>query len=345
MKHFLKWTFDWKTELPEILLKNLLYYRTGGRCAELCQPENLTELAAAIKRFNATRTAFVPVGGGTNSLFMDEDYPGAVVSFLKLDKLEIDDLTVRVGAGVENTFFSEQMFAAGLAGAGWMNRLPGQIGGTVRMNARCYGGEISQIVKEVTTVSKTGDIWTYLDPVAMFRGYKDTIFMDNGDLIAEVVIRLKRAAMSDVRKKMDFCAADRISKGQFTYPSCGCVFKNNYSVGVSSGILLEQAGVKLLKFGGAEVNPDHANFVFNRNATSRDILELSLLMREAVWMKFGVWLEYEMEILGTIPADLKTRIDEERPPQPREELLQPLREKMKQGQQSMRPATEGLNSV
>lgn len=268
--------------MQDILLKNILYYRTGGACAEFCQPENLPDLAAAIKRLKQAKTSVVPVGGGTNSLFMDDYFSGAVVSFLKLNKLEIDDLTVTVGAGIENTFFSEQMYSAGLAGAGWMNRLPGQIGGTVRMNARCYGGEISQIVKKVTVVTREGDIRTYSDPSAMFRGYKDTIFMDSGDLIGEVVIKLSRTAMDAVRKKMDFCASDRISKGQFTYPSCGCVFKNSYSVGVSSGILLEQAGVKALKFGGAEVNPDHANFVFNKEATSKDILELSMMMRPKI---------------------------------------------------------------
>lgn len=328
-----------------MLLKDFLYYKTGGRCAELCEPTGVGELAETVRRLHAANTAFIPVGGGTNSLFTDEDYPGAVISFRNMQKLEFSGKHVHVGAGVENTFFSEAAFKHNLAGAGWMNRLPGQIGGTVRMNARCYGGEISQIVKEVTTVTTSGVIKKYHDPAAMFHGYKDTIFMKNGDLVAEVVIELKEGDMQEVRKKMDFCASDRISKGQFTYPSCGCVFKNNYSVGVSSGILLEESGVKSMKHGGAEVNPAHANFVFNISASSRDILELSLQMREAVWSRFGVWLEYEMEILGVVPSDLHARLFEQRAASPKDDLLKPLRERMKAAPVPMRPAPEGLNSV
>lgn len=327
-----------------MLLKDILYYKTGGRCRELCEPENVDDLAAVVRRLKSANIPWIPVGGGTNSLFTDEDYPGAVISFRNMQKLEFDGKRVRAGAGVENTFFSESVYQRNLAGAGWMNRLPGQLGGTVRMNARCYGGEISQIVREVTTVTAEGVIRTYTDPAAMFQGYKDTIFMKNGDLVAEVVMVLKDGDMQEVRKKMDFCASDRISKGQFTYPSCGCVFKNNYAVGVSSGILLEESGVKSMKHGGAEVNPAHANFVFNKSASSRDILELSLKMRDAVWDRFGAWLEYEMEILGVVPADLKPRLFEQRVNRLREDLLAPLRERMKAGA-PMRTAPEGLNSV
>ncbi len=327
------------------LLKDILYYQTGGRCQEFVEPATIAELAAAIKRLNAKGTSFIPVGAGTNSLFMDGDYSGAVISFRKLDALEISGKKIRVGAGVDNTFFSEAVYNAGLAGAGWMNRLPGQIGGTVRMNARCYGGEISQIVREVTVVTRSGDIVTYNEPKNMFRGYKDTIFMTNGDLVCEAVIELRSGDMQEVRSKMDFCAKDRIGKGQFTHPSCGCVFKNDYAVGVSSGMLLEEAKVKLMKHAGAEVSPAHANFVFNKGATARSILELSVMMREAVWVMFGVWLEYEMEILGAVPKDLELTIFEERPASYNLEKLTPLRDRMKAALARSSSGQDTLNSV
>jgi UDP-N-acetylmuramate dehydrogenase len=326
-------------------LKDILYYQTGGRCLEFVEPKTIAELAAAVKRLNAAGIPFIPVGAGTNSLFMDEDYRGAVISFRKLDKLIISGTKIQVGAGIDNTLFAETVFKAKLAGAGWMNRLPGQIGGTVRMNARCYGGEISQIVREVTVVSRAGDVVKYTEPKTMFRGYKDTIFMTNGDLVCEVVVELRTGEMNLVREKMDFCANDRIKKGQFTYPSCGCVFKNDYSVGVSSGMLLEEAKVKLLKHAGAEVSPSHANFVFNKGASARAILELSLMMREAVWTKFGVWLEYEMEILGAVPKDLEPKVLEKRRSEFNLELLAPLRERMKASQLRTQTDAENLNSV
>ena len=327
------------------LLKDILYYRTGGRCNEFVEPVSIAELATAIKRLAAKGTAFIPIGAGTNSLFMDDDYSGAVISFRKLDTLQISGTRITVGAGVDNTLFSETVYNAGLAGAGWMNRLPGQIGGTVRMNARCYGGEISQIVREVTVVTRAGEVVKYTDPKAMFRGYKDTIFMTNGDLICEAIIDLRIGDMKAVREKMDLCASDRIGKGQFTHPSCGCVFKNDYAVGVSSGMLLEEAKVKLLKHAGAEVSPAHANFVFNKNASARAILELSVMMREAVWSMFGVWLEYEMEILGTVPRDLQPKIFEARAAAFNLEKLTPLRERMKAAQARGQLGQANLNSV
>ena len=124
---------------------------------------------------------------------------------------------------------------------------------------------------------------------------------------------------------MDYCEQDRVRKGQFTFPSCGCVFKNDYSVGVPSGLLLEHAGVHKLSRDRVQINPKHANFVFNKGASSREIIETTLHMRELVYQEFGVWLEYEMEILGDLPADLKTKIVEKRSPDRNEEKLSEIR--------------------
>jgi UDP-N-acetylmuramate dehydrogenase len=187
------------------------------------------------------------------------------------------------------------------------------------------GGEISQIVKKVDVITKAGDLATRSGE-GIFRGYKDTVFMDNGDLITEVEIELLEGDTSETRELMKHCESDRIGKNQFAHPTCGCVFKNNYDVGVSSGILLDHAGVKELSSGEAKINPSHANFVFNHGASSRDILDLTFKMREAVFEKFGVWLEYEMEILGTMPKDLWKRFSESRPNNFNLELLEPLRE-------------------
>jgi UDP-N-acetylmuramate dehydrogenase len=183
----------------------------------------------------------------------------------------------------------------------------------VRMNARCYGGEISNFVTSVTVVTKEGSIKTYSDLSSVFRGYKDTLFMDNGDLVCEVEITLEEVGdekLKVIKEKMDFCEKDRTAKGQFLYPTCGCVFKNNYDpkVSVSSGMLLEKSGLKNLEFGGAQVSDGHANFVYNKSATSSDILNLSFKMRERVYEMFGVWLDYEMEILGSLSNDQKEEI-------------------------------------
>lgn len=318
------------TENTPRLLKELSYYCTGGSCDLLFEPRNLQELAEARREIHERNVPHFFLGGGTNSLVMDEHFPGAVIAFHKMRKLDFDGTTAHVDAGIENTSFSEEAYQRSLAGAAWMNRLPGQLGGTTRMNARCYGGEISQIVTRVVTVTATGKIREYRDP-NVFRGYKNTIFMENDEAIAGVDIALANGDPSEIRKLMDHCAADRISKNQFIAPSCGCAFKNNYEVGVPSGMLLEAAGVHGLSFPGIQINPKHANFVFNRGASSRDILAFTFKMQELVYQKFGAWLAFEMEILGTIPPDLQQRLGEIRPQKLNDAALQTLRERFQKG--------------
>ena len=310
-------------------LRDFAYYATGGTCDALYEPRDLAALQTAVQEIAAKGQPYFLLGGGTNSLVLDEHFPGAVIVFRHLSELRCDGAGITCGAGVENSAVARLALEKGLAGAAWMYRLPGQIGGTVRMNARCYGGEISQIVRKVTVVTRAGEIRTYASPEQIFRGYKDTVFMDNGDLVAGCEIELTAGGdPAAIQAQMLFCERDRVGKGQFTFPSCGCVFKNDYAVGVSSGVLLDRAGAKGLRVGGAVVSPSHANFVFNRGAASRDILELSFAMRELVYETFGVWMDYEMEVLGALPADLAARVYEARPPRLDEERLAPLRQRL-----------------
>ena len=303
--------------MPIQRLAEIAYYQTGGTCSRLYLPKSTSEIQDAVREIHSLSQPFFVLGGGTNSLVCDDNWSGAVIALTHMDGLSALDENGRIfcEAGVENSKFALFAVDHGLTGAGWMNRLPGQMGGTVRMNARCYGGEISQIVKKITCVDLSGKIIVHDDPSKVFRGYKDTSFMQTGEIIASVEIQLEPGDTAATQDLMKFCEDDRVLKGQFTHPSCGCVFKNDYTVGVPSGLLLESSGVKSLSRGGAVVNPRHANFVFNKDklASSRDILELSLMMREAVYTKFGVWLEYEMEILGHLPDDLAKSIREVRP--------------------------------
>lgn len=318
--------------LKEGVLKDFAYYRTGGTCDLLCAPESVDELAEHVREIQRRKLPMQLLGGGTNSLVLDGHYPGAFVVFSKMNDVKLEGAKITAGAGVDNSVIPALALGHGLAGASWMNGLPGQLGGTVRMNARCYGGEISQIVKKVTTVTRQGEIKIYVDP-AMFRGYKDTVFMENGDLVARVEIVLEAGGDPvEIQKKMLFCRGDREAKHQYDYPSCGCVFKNDYAVGVSSGILLDEAGAKKLKHKQAEVSVHHANFLFNKGTTSDAILEASVQMREMVYARFGVWMDYEMEILGDLPPALRVSVTQKRPARWREPefqaLLDPLRKRM-----------------
>jgi UDP-N-acetylmuramate dehydrogenase len=309
----------------DVCLKDISYYRTGGSTHVYFEPRSDAELIFAIEEIRRRSLPFFLLGKGSNSLVVDDPWPGAVISFRGFDHFQQDGKRITVGAGIENTQLAQFALDASLEGAAWMNALPGQLGGTVRMNARCYGGEISQIVKRVHCISLDGQKVIYDEPNKIFRGYKDTHFMESGDLIYQVEIELSPGDKGEIQSQMDHFRQDRESKGQFLYPSCGCVFKNDYSIGIPSGALLEACGLKGARIGGAEISQKHANFVYNISASSRDILQLTFLMREKVWEKFGVWLEYEMEILGKLPDDFEVRVREKKASRPNHEALDMLR--------------------
>jgi UDP-N-acetylmuramate dehydrogenase len=294
-----------------MLLKELSYYKTGGTCDQLIQPQSIQELADAMERTHRNQTDYFLLGAGSNSLIMDDHWPGAVIRFSGMNHIRIEQTRVFAEAGLDNSKFATACYESSLAGVGWMYYLPGQLGATVRMNARCYGGEISGVVDAVTVVTEKGEIKIYAGQ-EIFFGYKETLFMAEPEIVAMVEFNLAKGDQPQIRQLMDSCKTDREAKQQFLYPSCGCVFKNNYDVGIPSGLLLERANVRRLSTEQVAVSPYHANFVFNKGATANQILEVTLQMREAVYQEYGVWLDYEMEVLGLIPDDLKKRFQEKR---------------------------------
>jgi UDP-N-acetylmuramate dehydrogenase len=313
--------------MPPKTLQEIAYYRTGGTFDRLCAPTSVEMLAATAAALRRDRTPYFLLGAGSNSLIMDDHWPGAVLVFERLRTLRVEGHNIIAGAGVTNSELAEAAHKASLAGAAWLYGLPGQLGATTRMNARCYDGEIGQVVDSVAAVSTGGQIKTYPNS-AVFRGYKDTIFIENGEMVAEVSIRLQPGDPVGIAEQMRFCRDDRERKRQFLHPSCGCVFRNDYRVGVPSGLLLDKAGVRRYSNGRVEISPWHANFVFNRGASAREILLVTMAMRERVYHEFGVWLAYEMEILGRLPTDLAARVNEIREPKHQEEKLAVLRASM-----------------
>ncbi len=295
----------------DISLKEISYYKTGCTVDQLFAPASVEELADTMRKIHAVKTPYFLLGAGSNSLIMDDHWFGAVIVFSNMNSITVNDTQVVAGAGVDNTLFSEACLEMSLGGASWMYALPGQLGSTIRMNARCYDGEISQIVESVTAVTEKGEMKQY-QAQDLFLGYKNTVFMSNREIVALAGFRLFRADQVNILEHMEYCKVDREKKHQFLYPSCGCVFKNDYSVGVPSGLLLDKANVRQLSSDHVEISPYHANFVFNRGASAREILTTTLDMREVVYDYFGIWLEYEMEILGIIPDNLKSRVIEKR---------------------------------
>ena len=289
-------------------LSTLSYFKTGGTCDALHAPTSLPALQAALRTLYRQRTPYFILGGGTNALVSDTHWQGAVLALHRMTAIANAGERVTCQAGVANHTFVAYCHAHSLTGAEWMAALPGQMGATARMNARCYGGEISALVHSVTAVTADGEVRVYEQPQQIFHGYKDTLFMRNDEVVAAVTLRLHKGNKDTIAARMAEVKGDRVRKGQFLHPSCGCVFKNDYEVGVPSGVLLDKAEVQQFSQKHVFINQQHANFIFNVGGSSDEIIALSLKMREAVYRQFSVWLRYEMEFLGNFPAALQREV-------------------------------------
>ena len=297
-------------------LKDISYFGCGGPAMGVFTPASLEELKENLAEVRDSKAPYFFLGGGSNSLISDRPYPGHVISAANLNHLTFEPPYIRCGAGVLPSDFAARSLESGLCGGAWLNGLPGQLGGATRMNARCYGSEMAQIVCEVSTINLEGRIHQYQQPEKVFFGYKDTYFMEAKEFIYEIRFQLSYGNpdhLARQRELLEFCLADRTKKGQFNLPSCGCVFKNNYDLGIPSGKLLDLAGLKGKSYGNAEVSAYHANFIFNHGASAWDILELSFIMRKQVYDTFGIWLEYEMEFLGDFSTEQLFQIQSTRP--------------------------------
>ena len=282
------------------------YYRIGGIACYFAEPGSLAELADILLWSVRQRLPLALMGSGSNILFSDADFAGMVISLGRMERffwLSDDELFCE--AGVENSSIAEELLRVGRGGGEWLYRLPGQIGATVRMNARCFGGEVSAITAAVLTLSVEGCLrWSL--PEEVFYGYKHTALMERPEMVVASLLRFAEVRpIDEVQALMKGHEGEREAKHHFDFPSCGSTFKNNYAVGRSSGSIFEELGFKGRAEGGAMVSPYHANFIFNRGgATAREVLTLAAGMKHAALAEAGAQLDLEVQCIGLFDGDL-----------------------------------------
>ena len=290
----------------DVSLASHAYYGIGGTTRFLAHPGTPAELAQLLLWNGEHHLPLAVMGKGSNILFSDSFFPGIVISLDHMDRIFwMSDDELFCEAGADNTLIAEELLECSRGGGEWLYRLPGQIGSTVRMNARCFGGEISAITAGIQTVSIDGRLrWQTSDEV--FHGYKHTSLMDNPDIVVAVYLRFpKTRSKVDISIQMKGYEEERTKKHHFDYPSCGSTFKNNYAAGRSSGTIFEELGFKGRQEGGAMVSEHHANFIYNRGgATATDVLRLAALMKTAAQEQAGVKLDLEVQCIGLFDGEL-----------------------------------------
>jgi UDP-N-acetylmuramate dehydrogenase len=268
--------------------------KIGGPAQYLLRPRNVDELLEAVRSCQEEQIPIRILGGGSNVLVRDEGVSGAVLQLTgdAFSQIVIDGSTVRAGAAALLSQLISLTVKAELAGLETLTGIPGTVGGALRGNAGGRAGDIGQFVESVTVMNAKGEISTRKGDELWF-GYRES----NVDelVILEATFRLQSGETEDITRRMRKLWVMKKATQPLSFQSAGCIFKNPR--GLSAGALVEQAGLKGIRVGEAEISDRHANFIVtNSGAKSDDVLRLIDLARSKVSEQFGVDLELEIKI-------------------------------------------------
>lgn len=270
-------------------------WRVGGPAETFFVPANVDDLATFLAELDADVPLFWH-GVGTNLLVRDGGLPGVVISATKMLRHmdRIDDLRVRAGAGVPCTQLARQCIRWQLGPSEFFAGIPGTVGGALAMNAGAHGGETWERVEAVRTIDRDGELHdrTPDDYDVAYR----SVTGPQGEWFVEATFVFDPDVTPSM-EKMKAMLERRRSTQPLGLPSCGSVFRN--PPGNFSAKLIEEAGLKGHRVGGAEVSTKHANFIINRDdASASDIEELIEHVRKTVLEVHGIHLQHEVRIVG-----------------------------------------------
>ena len=288
-------------------------FRVGGPARYFITPATKRELAGLVRYLYNNGIEYFVMGNGSNLLVSDEGYGGVIIDMGKNDGTEFTMLGIDDGSDKDTACAEgEILFDAGAgclmsaigsfarqfsaSGFECLSGIPGCIGGALAMNAGAYGSEMKDIVRSVQAVSPKGEPVVLSGEELSFR-YRGSAIMDGGYIAARTELSLKKGDADAIAAKMEECAQKRKEKQPLEFPSAGSTFKR--PEGMFAGQLIEEAGLKGLSVGGAQVSEKHAGFIINRDhASASDIYQLIRDVEEKVYAHAGVRLTPEVRILG-----------------------------------------------
>jgi UDP-N-acetylmuramate dehydrogenase len=278
----------------EAPLKDLVWFRAGGPADVLFRPADVEDLA----NFLAARPVELGVtviGVGSNLLVRDGGIPGAVVRLpAGFGKIATEGTRVRAGAAALDAHVARAAADAGIAGLEFLRGVPGTIGGALKMNAGCYGREIADIFVEATALDNQGDKIT-LTRADMGFAYRSSLPKDL--IFIEAVFEGAPGEPEAIKARMEELAANREATQPIRAKTGGSTFKN--PAGQKAWELIDKAGCRGLRVGGAEVSEKHCNFLINTgDASAADIEALGEDVRRRVAETQGVALEWEIKRVG-----------------------------------------------
>ena len=283
--------------LENVPLSSYTSFRIGGPARYLAEPSSAEMAADLLRILYEENVPFELLGNGTNVLVSDAGYDGVIVRFgEKLQDIKTEGNKITAAAGTPLTRIAQTAAKAGLAGLAFASGIPGSFGGACFMNAGAYGGEMADVLREVTVLRKDGTA-ARLDRDGFSLRYRGSSFADNGEVVLSGVMELVPGDREEILREMEDLNGRRREKQPLNYPSAGSTFKR--PEGHFAGKLISDAGLKGLRVGGAEVSEKHAGFIINAGgATAADVRELIRLVQERVLAESGVALETEVRFIG-----------------------------------------------
>jgi UDP-N-acetylmuramate dehydrogenase len=275
--------------------------RIGGPVDALATPATREEVARTLAICAAHKISHFVIGAGFNTLALDDRLEGVALQLGKLRRLEErPDCSLRVEAGVSHSQLTNFCTERGLAGLEFGCGIPGSIGGWLAMNAGIPGREMKDVVQEIEVISPTGREVRHIPRAELRFVYRSLRGLAPGSVILSALFSVTLSDTGSVRAEVDRLLAARSNSQPLNVPSCGSVFVN--PPGDFAGRLIEAAGLKGRRLGGAEISPVHANFIANRGgATAADVLALIQEAQAAVWRTAGMRLVPEVRVIGGKP--------------------------------------------
>ncbi|MDN7246595.1 UDP-N-acetylmuramate dehydrogenase [Planococcus shenhongbingii] len=270
--------------------------RMGGPADIFVTPTTEDETAYTVKYAYENKIPLLLLGNGSNMVVRDGGVRGIVLNLKSLRTVRIDGITVYAQGGANIKEVSKIAAANRLTGLEFACGIPGSIGGAMAMNAGAYGGEIKDVIRQATVLTREGEKLV-LSKEELELGYRKSIIVKKGYYVLSAEFNLEHGKQAAIDAKMSDLTYQRESKQPLEFPSAGSVFKR--PPGNFAGKLIQESGLQGKGFGGAEVSTKHAGFIVNKNnATANDYIQTIEMVKSAVYEKFGIDLELEVKIVG-----------------------------------------------
>ena len=274
-------------------------FKIGGPADVFIKVDNIEELKETVDLSKKNQIPLTIIGNGSNLLVTDKGIRG-ITAKLNLKDIEIKNENnkqiIKVDAGVPVGLLAQKLLKEEITGFEEISGIPGTIGGAVIMNAGAHGKELKDILKKVTAMDYNGNIHEFTNEECLFS-YRNSRFQKEKYIILQATLELEKGNSTEIKEKMDEYMQFRKEKQPIEYPNAGSTFKRGEDFVTAK--LIDEAGLKGYKVGGAQVSEKHAGFIVNvDNATAKDVIELTDYIKEKIEEKFGKKINLEIQIIG-----------------------------------------------